>query len=205
MRIGRGSLVVLLTIMTGCTSPAHGTNRSAATGSTPSGPTPAATPSTSAVGPEGGAFVRPCDTSVYGDLGPGWQRRSIVAGPIAFVGLGSEGVIGAGALHPGPAGFTTLKVLAVVATRTRVRVSVRSPVHRVALLYDAADFHAHTIAGGERAVVFPACRGGATPFGGRPGMQFNGGFLVRGRACARLVVRWDDRRRTIPLALGRGC
>ena len=182
----------------------HGTDGSTR-GPTSGGSTPAASPSASAVSAQRGPYVRPCDTSVYGDLGPAWQRRSLVAGPIAFVGLGSDGVVPAGALDEGPAGVTTLKVLAVVATRTRVRVSVRSPVHRVALLYDDANFDARTIAGGERAVVFPACRGGATPFGGRPGMQFNGGFLVRGRVCARLLVRWGDRRRTVRLALGRRC
>src|SRR6266540_2500080 len=45
-------------------------------------------------------FVRSCEASVYGDLGSGWRKHALAAGPIAFLGLGTAAGATAADLAP---------------------------------------------------------------------------------------------------------
>jgi hypothetical protein len=45
-----------------------------------------ASPGSSSPIPDAGVFVRSCESSVSGDLGAGWRRDAVLAGPVAFVG-----------------------------------------------------------------------------------------------------------------------
>ena len=58
-------------------------------------------------------YVRTCSSSQYGDLGRGWRGRALVAGHVAFVGMG-DGYrrMSTETLPPGRA--MPLKVLVVV-------------------------------------------------------------------------------------------
>jgi hypothetical protein len=151
-------------------------------------------------------YVRTCDTSVYGTLATGWERHAVVAGPIAFVGLGGKGRISAKVLAADRGPTDILKVLVVVATHTRVTVSVDpSASGHVALSYDPSRFDARRIEDGERAVTFDACGDGGTRFGDGRGIQFNGGLIVDGPLCADLNVQWSGGSRHVPLSLGHAC
>jgi hypothetical protein len=76
MRIVRcGAFILAVALLTACTSTAPVGERS-----TPSGMPESPSPHT-------GVFVRACEDSVFGELGQGWRKDSVVIGPIAFVGL----------------------------------------------------------------------------------------------------------------------
>jgi hypothetical protein len=149
---------------------------------------------------------RTCDTSVYGALATGWERHAVVAGPIAFVGLGGKGRISAKVLAADRGPTDVLKVLVVVATHARVTVSVDpSASGHVALSYDPSRFDARRIEDGERAITFDACGDGGTRFGDGRGIQFNGGLIVDGPLCADRNVQWSGGSRHVPLSLGHAC
>jgi len=153
-------------------------------------PEPTAVPvETSSPSPPVGSFLRSCDSSVYGDLGPRWRKDALVAGPIAFVGVSSRSR-GTGAdLAPVGGRYLAVKTLAVVERGAEVTVAV-PPAHRshVALLYDPSSFHddgLYSLADGEPSVTFHACGHGE----GSPGpTQFNGGLIVDGPRCVSLDV-----------------
>jgi hypothetical protein len=177
-------------------------------GTTPNRPSmPAATRGVGAAPRSDAVYVRTCETSVYGAFRTGWERGAVVAGPIAFVGLGGKGRISAKGLAAADLGPTyVLKLLAVVAAHTRVTVSVDpSESEHVALSYDPSRFDARRIEDAERAVTFAACGGGGTRFGDGRGIQFNGGLIVDGPLCADLDVRWPGGSRRVRLSLGHAC
>lgn len=137
------------------------------------------------------AFVRSCDSRVYGPLGRGWRSRSVVVGPIAFVGAsGYEDYrprdLVAGRRHH------TVKVLVVVASGETVIVKVApQAIGRASLAYDPADFDLERVDRGHSAVRFSACPEGTT-LTGRSGTQFNGGIVVSKPGCIPLLVDLAD-------------
>jgi hypothetical protein len=164
-----------LVLLTACTAAAPG-----ATPPTSPRPTPLPSPS-----PAGDAiFTRTCDSNVSGQLGAGWRRGEVVAGPVAFVGA-------AGYADDPPAWFsargeraTAQKVLLVVDGSVPVVLAVRQP--DAALAYDPdrwSDRNVVPLRSGDRRVRFEPCGGD------QPRTQFNGGFLVRGPGCVRVAVR----------------
>jgi hypothetical protein len=127
-------------------------------------------------------FVRSCESSVYGDLGPGWRRDEVAAGPVVFVAAKSY------ADDPprrfsAPGDRATLhKVLIVVAGGDPVEVSIDHP--DAALAYDEAKWGQRNrmrLEAGDPRVRFEPCPDqGST--------QFNGGILVRGPSCVPVEV-----------------
>jgi hypothetical protein len=93
-------------------------------------------PSSRPAGAAGG-FVRTCESSVYGELGDGWRRDSVVAGPLAFVALRAAAAWPAGELRRRAGGYRGQKVLVVVAAGETVTVTVPVAERRhLSLLYD---------------------------------------------------------------------
>jgi hypothetical protein len=169
-------------------------------GSTPRGggdPTAAAEPE-----PE---TVRPCKTSVYGELRPGWPKRAVVAGPLALLPSPDQR----------PKHFVpdaTLKLLVLVRAGARVTLAVpEAERQRISLLYDYDNSApAGHLYDGTSSVRFRACsRSGKYPGpAGYPGRetQFNGGFFVRDAHCAAIEVWTEGRttpiRRWLPFGVG---
>jgi hypothetical protein len=175
---------------------------------TPAAPTTAATTRP----PSGplGAFVRTCEDSVYGDLGDGWRRQSVVVGPLAFVALRDAATQPAADFRRRRGRYQGLKALAVVAAGATVTLRVPAAERRhLSLLYDPAAWredNRYRIADGDTAVTFRSCPPAQTP-PGADGTQFNGGFLVDGPRCATLEVStpaWRAPRRvTVSFGAGR--
>jgi len=145
---------------------------------------------------------------VYGDLGSGWRKDALAAGPIAFLGLGAP----AADLAPVEGKYRGLKVLAVVDQGMEVTVSISPPdVGHVALLYDQSAFRddgLYALSDGDRAVTFQACAEGESPFkrfGVADGpTQFNGGFIVDGPRCVTLEVASSGSLKQISISFGVG-
>jgi hypothetical protein len=192
--------LLLIGVVSACTtagssSPPH---------AVPARPTSAAPPSS----PAEDAFVRTCRSSVYGTLGDGWRRDSVVIGPLAFVGMRLL------ATAPRKTFDRPVKVLAVV--RAGPAVTVQVTTHEpgaAALLYDPAnDNTARDVDGGEEVVRFVPCKPGGSPFerfgaSGRT-TQFNGGFIVTGPQCVALDVTVRDTasiRRWVSFGAGSRC
>jgi hypothetical protein len=156
-----------------------------------------------------GAFVRACESSVYGDLGGGWRAQSVVAGPIAFVALRHAATQPAADFRRRGGGYQGLKALAVVEAGTTVTLTVPAAERRhLALLYDPAGWkedNRYRLGDGDTAVTFRSCPPEQTP-PGAGGTQFNGGFLVAGARCAVLEVStpaWRTPRR-VAVSFGAG-
>jgi len=176
-----GALTLAVALLTACTSTAPAGER----------PTPAAMSQspTASPSPQAGVFVRACDDSVFGELGPGWRKDSVVIGPISFLGL-------RGYRH-GPDRFfqsrngryRALKVLAVVTGDREVTVSIADRnTDQVRMKYDPSawgDRTLYPLEAGDTTTVFGPC----LPH--RP-TQFNSAFLVTGRACATLEISTGD-------------
>jgi hypothetical protein len=174
--IRHGGLLLTVALLIACTSPGER-------------PTPTATPGSPAVSPSPktapGVFVRACDNSVFGELGQGWKKASVIMGPIAFVGLPSY--------RDGPDRFfrsrdgryPALKVLAVVTGDRVISVSIdHRDTDRVRMMYDPSawgDRNLFPLEAGDTSTVFGPCLPHRST-------QFNGGFLVTGRTCATLEV-----------------
>jgi hypothetical protein len=140
--------------------------------------------------------VRDCTSSVYGDLGPDWERRARRAGPIAFVGAASGFSAEIVARH------RPLKVLVVVDNPHVVTLRV-APADRpaVALLYARRGRlgrfdSASRVTSGLPAVQFEACAASDVPH-----TQFNGGFVVERPLCAHFEVEVMGRHEPIPLEI----
>lgn len=162
-----------------CTS-AHPETRSDGSPRSPASPAPRASPS---AGSGRGVFVRTCGSSVSGDLGAGWRRGEVTAGPVVFVAASSYADDPAGRFGAPGRLATSQKVLIVVDGDEPVVVSVRHP--DAALAYDPARWRDRNIVPfrlGETRVGFEPCDD-------RRSTQFNGAFLLRGPACAPVVVR----------------
>ena len=141
--------------------------------------------------------VRDCATSAYGDLGPDWRQRALLAGPIAFVGMRD----GTRHVPPAPPGRSwPLKLLVVLEPGQVTTITIAARARSVAALaYDqaslrrvsaAAGTHA-PLSAGEPSVRFEAC---ARPHVGKRwnrGTQFPGYFLVSGRRCVAVTMRVD--------------
>jgi ribosomal protein L39E len=137
-------------------------------------------------------FVRTCETSVRGELARNWRSESLNVGPISFLGLPAWADATRSELAESP----QKKVLAIVRGGATVTVSVaRQARGYVSLAYDPALFDASPgVRDGDPAVRFRACR---------EETQFNGAFLVEGRRCVAVEIRWDGRRERRVASFGR--
>lgn len=135
---------------------------------------------------------RDCRSTVYGGLGDTWLARSVVVGPIVFVGADA----GASPEHSfasvGGGRYRGSKLLVVVRTGWAVRVLVPdAEALKVALQYAPADFNKSVVPDqGERDVTFTACPPGRQSVGPTSAKwtQFNGGVVVAGARCVTLDV-----------------
>jgi hypothetical protein len=161
------------------------------------------------------AFVRTCETSVYGTLdSSAWERHSIIAGPLVFYYADQYAQQSASVFAPIPGrnGYYTGQKLLVLVRRDAVATVVLPQSERryVGLLYNPAawnDHNAYRIEDGETAVRFKACKKGETlPVGGPLDAmtQFNGGFVVAGARCLPLEVLVRGEQGTIPVTLSFG-
>jgi hypothetical protein len=161
------------------------------------------------------AFVRTCETSVYGTLDAGaWRKHSIIAGPLVFYYADqfAEQEARFFAPLPGKEGYYAGQKLLVLIRRDAVAtVVVPEPERRsTALLYDPAawnDRNAYRLEDGESAVTFKACKKGVTArAGARPNAmtQFNGALVVAGARCVPLEVLVRGEKRTLPVKLSFG-
>jgi hypothetical protein len=190
------ALLALMTVAgTGCTASPP-----------PSHPTPARhTPSPALQG-----YVRPCASSVWGELGPVTPRTDAIADPIAFIGLNGDSQLAPKQLHAHGGKYNAVKVLAVVKAGWQVTVTVPgSDRGSAALLYNPDAFSLgppYPFSAGDPVVTFPNC--GGTQSSWDAGTQFNGGLLVRRPMCVHLditAVRGPARlTRQIAAPLGRG-
>lgn len=157
---------------------------------------------------EADPIVRACDSSQFGDLGRGWQRRAVVAGPVSFVGMRvgyGRGAVAAA----GPGLGRPLKVVVVVAPETTatVRIARRSSAY-TSLGYNETRLRGGApvpLANGTQSVRFEAC--GSEP--SRPvwnrGTQFGGYFLVSGRRCVEVEIETGGRVVRRKLSFGARC
>jgi hypothetical protein len=121
----------------------------------------------------------------------------VVAGPVAFVGGGYPDRRSMGNART-KRGETGLKVLVVVRGTVATTVTVGSP--GVVLLYDPAHLNATRMSAGERSVTFVPCGGGPQH------TQFNGGFVIDHRTCARVTVTVQGQEPVeVELPLGASC
>ena len=149
--------------------------------------------------------VRDCDSSVYGEFAPGWERRTVWGGPLGLVGA-TEATVP----RPvrGRAGnFEPIKFVLVLENEqvATLRVASTDRSH-VALLYarrgGLGDFADTRVVDGLPAVRFEACGHSEVAH-----TQFNGGLVVDGPRCAELEVHVRGRAEPYPLrvAFGRPC
>ena len=161
------------------------------------------------------AFIRTCETSVYGRLdAPAWKMHSTIAGPLVFYYADqyAQQPPSVFAPLPGQNGYYPGQKLLVLLRRDAVAtVAVRdSELRYAALLYNPAvwnDRNAYKIEEGEVSVTFKACKKGERgPVGGplNAMTQFNGGFVVAGVRCLPLDVRVQGREGAIPVRLSFG-
>jgi hypothetical protein len=177
-------------------------------------PTSAPQAATTATSAPQGAFVRTCETSVYGKLdSPAWEEHSIIAGPLVFYYADQYAQQPASVFAPVPGrdGYYPGQKLLVFVRRDAVaRVVVPESERRyAALLYNPADWNdrnTYRIEDGETAVRFKACKKGERAPAGGPltaMTQFNGGFVVAGVRCLppQVLVRGQG---AIPVTLSFG-
>jgi hypothetical protein len=132
-------------------------------------------------------FVRTCDSSVSGDLGHGWRKDSVVAGPVAFVSAHGYEDDPKRWFRAAPGRARAQKVLLVVDGERPVLVSV--PDRDAALFYNPARWglsNRVAFGRGDEATRFEPCTDDD-----QASTQFNGGFLVRRPSCVRVTVRVD--------------
>ena len=131
-------------------------------------------------------YVRTCATSQFGDLGPDWQERAVVAGHVAFLGVSSYQ-----RWRPGGPGAWPVKVLVVVDPNAAPTVTIaeRSRGH-AALGYNDVRHNGTgvTLDAGTQSVRFKACRAATSREPWNRGTQFGGYFLVAGRRCVYIEV-----------------
>jgi hypothetical protein len=152
--------------------------------------------------PDADVFVRSCESSVFGDLGAGWRKDAVLAGPVAFVGArGYEDDPKRSFVARGPRMATAQKVLAVVVGDRPVIVSVQT--RDAALFYDPSKWgQSNHVAfrRGDEVTRFEPCIGDA-----QRSTQFNGGFLVRRPTCVAVRVQIEGgRARVVLLSFGAG-
>jgi hypothetical protein len=137
---------------------------------------------------------------VYGRLGPDWRSSragALVAGPIAWVALGSVRPGQASSLYAPSRGLAPfVKGLAVVDPGQPVKVSVPArEQNRLSLDYThieprserpQTDQQLLRVSDGASTVTFKPCPRDAWPDGRT---QFAGGFIVSGAQCAELDIQ----------------
>jgi hypothetical protein len=151
---------------------------------------------------DAGVFVRSCESSVFGDLGAGWRKDAVIAGPLAFVGArGYEDDPKRLFFARKPGMATAQKVLAVVVGDRPVLVSVQRP--NAALFYDPSKWGQSNhvaLRRGDEATRFEPCTADS-----QRSTQFNGGFLVRRPTCVPVKVQIEGGQATIvSLSFGAG-
>jgi hypothetical protein len=142
--------------------------------------------------------VQGCPGSQYGDLGPDWERGSLRAGPIAFVGM-ARGVSADYLARS----RNVVKVIVAVDKGASVTLRVvHADRQGVALKYFHRPGHDYDrrVADGLPAVTFYACH----PSDWRPHTQFGGVFIVDRPRCAHLDVYVHGRPEPIPVAISFG-
>jgi hypothetical protein len=170
--VRRLARLALLAIVA-CTGPAPGTDGPSR--SEPGSPEPVSE-----------LFVRTCESSVYGDLGPRWRQDEVAAGPVVFVAANSYADDPPRRFSaPGDRAIVH-KVLIVVLGDASVEVSIDDP--HAALAYDEAKWGQRNrmrLEAGDPRVRFEPCPD-------RRSTQFNGGFLVRGPTCMPVEVQVQE-------------
>lgn len=160
-------------------------------------PSPTSSPASDA-----DVFVRSCESSVSGDLGAGWQRGAVLAGPVAFVGAhGYEDDPKRLFLATAPGMARAQKVLAVVEGDSPVVISLRT--RDAALFYDPSKWGQSNrvpFQRGDEVTRFEPCTEDT-----QRSTQFNGGFLVRRPTCVRVRVQNEGGETTVAsLSFGAG-
>jgi hypothetical protein len=137
-------------------------------------------------------YVRTCSSSAYGDLGRGWRENAVIAGHLAFVGMG--GARRRYELEPvDPGRANPLKVLVVVDPNSAPTVTI-APVSRRNAALDYNDVRRDgtgrgiPLAAGTTSVRFRGCRVVLSRELWNRGTQFPGYFLIARRGCVRVDV-----------------
>ncbi len=153
---------------------------------------------------------RECDSSQYGDLGRGWQKRAVLAGPVAFVGM-RAGYRREAVLPVQPGVGRPYKVVVVVAPNaaSTVRIGMRSR-SVAALGYNEIRHDGGgpvQLSTGTQATRFEACGSEPSRAAWNRGTQFGGYFLVSGRRCVEVEVETGGKvlRRKLRFGVGVGC
>jgi hypothetical protein len=154
------------------------------------------------------AFVRDCESAVYGELDKEWRRESLVVGPLSFVYGKSYNRRTPDEFRGRNAKYFPSKVLVVVENGAVATVTIPASARRYAsLLYDEESFGMGgrvRVDAGDHRVTFEACRKGESPFAVRE-TQFNGAFIVAGPRCVPLRIRIDGARtRRLAFSFGAG-
>lgn len=143
-------------------------------------------------------YVRSCSSSAYGDLGPGWRERAVVAGHVAFVGM-RNGL---------SAGRVPHKVLVVVDPHAAptVTIAIRSRAY-AALGYNRIRHSGGRVplANGTHSVRFQACGVVRSREPWNRGTQFPGYFLVDGARCVHVDVATQGKVLRRRLSFGARC
>ena len=155
------------------------------------------------------AFVRDCESAVYGELDKGWRRESLVVGPLSFAYGKSYKRRTPDEFRGRNARYFPSKVLVVVENGAVASVTIPASAHRHAsLLYDEGSFGTGgrvRVDAGDHRVTFKACRKGESPFAVRE-TQFNGAFIVAGPRCVPLRISIDGARtRRVAFSFGADC
>jgi hypothetical protein len=145
--------------------------------------------------------LRDCDSSVYGELPPGWERNSVRAGPFWLVGLRGYGP-SAFRPVPGKAGhYRPVKVVLTLDNGVAATLSVPTQTRGlVGIHYDSDSpfWNARSlrVRNARYAMTFEGC-----PSSGAPHTQFNGSFVVAGPRCAQLEIAVRGRPEPISVAI----
>lgn len=153
-------------------------------------------------------YVRNCASSAYGDLGQGWRERAMIAGHVAFVGMGRR--YNRMYLDPvGPGRANPLKVLVVVDPNAAPTVTIAPRSRAYASLgYNAIRQKDRTgvpLAVGTQSVRFQACRLVRSREPWNRGTQFPGYFLVNGARCVYVDVATQGKVLRRKLSFGARC
>jgi len=156
-------------------------------------------------------YTRTCSSSAFGDLGRGWRENAVIAGHLAFVGMG--GPRRGSELDPvDPGRANPLKVLVVVdpnaaPTVTIARASRRNAAHgyNVNTIRHDGSGRGVPLADGTTSVRFHGCRAVRSREPWNRGTQFPGYFLVARRGCVQVEVATQGKilRRTLRFGVAR--
>jgi hypothetical protein len=142
--------------------------------------------------PPGG---RGCESSVFGELGSGWEQSSLKAGPLFFVGM-ARGI----SAEEVARSKRVIKVLVLVENGAVVTLRIADADRGGVALDYSPPFAARRVADGMPAMTFRACK----PGDWRPHTQFNGSFVLDRPRCAHLEAHVHGRAEPIPVAISFG-